>query len=162
MQVVFNILPTDYESFRALPQYDLTKAENTCALYLVALNMYTKNKDEGIAAINSLRGPRPMSPFEVQFLRDRLIDKPYLPMSYFEGAVPANNYEPAKPYTVTLYPDPRPQDVEEGYMRLHVKSGGADSPRIITLRKKGDEWFLWEYAGTLMGIRIPANEDPWA
>lgn len=162
MQVIFSKLPETPEEFKALPQFDLTKPENTCALFLAALDLYVKDKDAGIAAINSLRGPRPMSPMEVQFIRDRLMDKAYLPLAYFNGAAPQNNYTPDTPYTLEVYDDPRPQDVEEGYTRRYLRTAGADSPRSITLRRKGAEWFLWEYAGILLSIRIPAKEDPWA
>ena len=58
--------------------------------------------------------------------------------------------------------DPRPQDVEEGYLRLFLRTAGADSPRPIKLRKKGENWYLWEYSSILSGIRIPAEADPWA
>lgn len=162
--ITFSALPRTLQEFEALPQMDLTNPENTCALFLAALNLYVNDKNAGIEAINMLRGPRPMSPFEVQFLRDRLIDKPYLPLSYFNGASVGNNYTPSAPYSVVFSPDPRPQDLQEDYMRLYVRSAGADSPRSITLRRKasGNTWFLWEYPGILMGIRVPAREDPWA
>ena len=162
MQVCFESIPLTLEAFSALPGQDLKKAENTCALFLLALHLYTKNKDEGIAALNRLCGPRPLSPMGIQFIRDRLMDKAYLPLAYFDGAAPQNNYVPTLPYTLRLYPDPRPQDAEDGYMRLYLKTAGADSPRSITLRCKDDAWFLWEYAGILMSIRLPAAEDPWA
>ena len=60
--------------------------------------------------------------------------------------------------------DPRPQDVEPGYLRVFLKTAGADSPRPMKLRQKAStgEWFLWEYSSILSGIRIPAAEDPWA
>ena len=162
--ITFSALPTTLGEFQALPQLDLTNPENTCALFIAALSLYVKDRNAGIEAVNMLRGPRPMSPFEVQFLRDRLIDKPYLPLSYFNGATVENNYTPAVPYTLTFTADPRPQDMEDGYMRLYVRSAGADSPRAITLRRKksGNEWFLWEYPAIVMGIRVPAAEDPWA
>ena len=53
---------------------------------------------------------------------------------------------------------------QEGYARFLITCGGADSPRHMSLRKKGStgEWFLWDYKGLLSGIRIPASEDPWA
>ena len=162
MQIRFESIPSTLSEFTALPERDLGKPENTCALFLLALNLYTKNKDEGVAALNILCGPRPLSPMGVQFIRDRLMDKPYLPLAYFDGAAPQNSYTPNVPYTLEVYPDPRPQDVEEGYTRRYLRTAGADSPRSITLRRKGNEWFLWEYAGILLGIRIPANENPWA
>ncbi len=162
MAVTFDTLPTTVEEFSALAQGKLQNPENSCALFLCALNLYISDKDAGIKAVNLLRGPRPLSNYDIQFLRDRLIEKAYLPLAYFDGATPGNNYTPSKPYTLRLYADPRPQDCEGGYMRLYLKTAGADSPRPIKLRQKGDEWFLWEYSSILSGIRIPANEDPWA
>ena len=154
--------PTSFAEFSAMPQAgDLTKPENTCALLLCALDLFTKDRAGGVEALNKLRGPRPMSPLEVQFVRDRLMDKTYLPRAYFDGATQQNNYTPSVPYTVRFYPDPRPQDMEAGYMRLYLRTAGADSPRPVKLRRKGDEWFIWEYPGVLTGIRIPAKEDPW-
>ena len=163
MNIVFDKLPETLEEFQALPQLDLTVPENTCALFLAALNLYVKNREDGIVAINILRGPRPMSNMEIQFIRDRLMDKTYLPLAYFEGATPANNYTPDVPYMVSVSDDPRPNDiVEPGYIRRYVRTTGADSPRAIMLRKKGTEWFLWEYPAVVMGIRVPACDDPWA
>lgn len=100
---------------------------------------------------------------DAQFLRDRLRGKEYLPLAYFEGAAPENSYTPAQPYVLNVLPDPRPQDMEPGYLRLFLRTAGADSPRPIKLRQKPStgEWFLWEYSSPLSGIRIPAAQDPW-
>jgi hypothetical protein len=47
-------------------------------------------------------------------------------------------------------------------MKLHIRSGGADSPREVVLRQKGDgQWLLWEQFLTV-GIRQPKSADPWA
>lgn len=162
MIVTFHTLPESLSEFEFTAQLGLQKPENTCALFLLALRLFIKNRIEGVEAINILRGPRPLSNAEIQFLQDRFIDKPYLPLAYFEGAAPQNNYTPSVPYTVKFYPDPRPQDCQPGYMRLYLKTTGADSPRAITLRTKENSWYLWEYPAVLMGIRIPACEDPWA
>ena len=161
MQITFDRLPDTLEEFSALCN-DLTKPENTCALFLLALNLYTKDKAAGEKAIDMLRGPRPMTGIDSQFIRDRLRDKKYLPLAYFDGATPENGYGPTQPYVLNLYPDQRPQDCEEGYMRLFLKTAGADAARPIKLRQKGDNWYLWEYSSILTGIRVPAQEDPWA
>ena len=79
-----------------------------------------------------------MSGYDVQFLRDRLRGKSYLPLAYFDGATPQNGYTPTQPYTLQVLPDPRPQDVEPGYLRVYLKTTGADSPRPIKLRQKGN------------------------
>lgn len=107
---------------------------------------------------------RPMQPMDSQFLQDRLRGKAYLPFAYYEGASPRNNYQPGIPYVLSIQEDPRPQDIEPGYLRLFLKTAGADSPRPIKLRKKEStgEWFLWEYSSILSGIRMPSSEDPWA
>ncbi|MFR7853141.1 MAG: DUF6935 domain-containing protein [Christensenellales bacterium] len=161
MQITFDRLPDTLEEFSALCN-DLTKPENTCALFLLALNLYTKDKAAGEKAIDMLRGPRPMTGIDSQFIRDRLRDKKYLPLAYFDGATPENGYGPTQPYVLNFYPDQRPQDCEEGYMRLFLKTAGADAARPINLRQKGDNWYLWEYSSILTGIRVPAEEDPWA
>ncbi len=162
MQTIINNIPSNIEEFKALPQMSLTSPEETCAAFLCALALYVKDSSAGTEAMNMLRGPRPMTPYDSQFLRDRLRGKEYLPLAYFEGADPGNNYEPRRPYVLNVMPDPRPQDVEEGYIRVFLKTSGADSPRPVKLRGKGGQWFLWEYSSPLSGIRIPAAQDPWA
>ena len=105
-----------------------------------------------------------MTPYDRQFLRDRLRGKEYLPLAYFAGATPQNSYVPTQPYVLNVLAAPRPQDIEPGYLRLFIATPGADSPRPIKLRQKPStgEWFLWEYSSPLSGIRIPAAQDPWA
>ena len=161
MQVTLNALPASLAEFRNL---SLRTPEEVVAGFLCALHLYVKNPNEGVEAMNLLRGPRPMTPYDSQFLRDRLRGKEYLPLAYFEGAAPENSYTPTQPYVLNVLPDPRPQDMEPGYLRLFLRTAGADSPRPIKLRQKPStgEWFLWEYSSPLSGIRIPAAQDPWA
>ena len=82
-------------------------------------------------------------------------------MAYFEGAAPQNNYTPAQPYVLNVLPDPRSQDIEAGYIRVFLKTAGADAQRPVKLREKGGQWYLWEYSSILSGIRIPVKDDPW-
>ena len=161
MQITLQTLPAALAELEALPR---TTPEKVCAGFLCALKLFQTDRDAGVAAMDLLRGPRPMTPYDIQFLRDRLRGKEYLPLAYFEGAAPENGYTPARPYTLNVLPDPRPQDVEPGYLRVYLKTAGADSPRPMKLRQKGStgEWFLWEYSSILSGIRVPAALDPWA
>ena len=161
MKITVSSVPTTSEEFSALPQNDLSKPENTCTMFLLALALYLKDSNAGVAALNTLRGPRPLSNYDIQFLRDRLRGKSYLPLAYFDGATPANNYVPSTPLTLEVIADARAQDIEEGYLRLFLKTAGADSPRPIKLRQKGDFWYLWEYSSILSGIRIPSEADAW-
>ena len=73
-------------------------------------------------------------------------------------------YKRQTPYVLDVLPDTRPQDIEEGYLRVFVSTPGADAPRPIKLRQKPStgEWFLWEYSSPLSGIRTPTALDPWA
>ena len=161
MKMTVSSVPTTSEEFSALPQNDLSKPENTCVMFLLALALYLKDSDAGVAALNTLRGPRPLSNYDIQFLRDRLRGKSYLPLAYFDGATPANNYVPSTPLSLEVIADSRPQDIEEGFLRLFLKTAGADSPRPIKLRQKGDFWYLWEYSSILSGIRVPSEADAW-
>ena len=94
MQVTLTHQPDTAAEFEALSR---RTPEEVCACFLCALNLYIKDKDAGVAAMDLLRGPRPMTPYDAQFLRDRLRGKEYLPLAYFEGAAPENSYTPAPP-----------------------------------------------------------------
>ena len=127
MQVKLNTLPATLAEFQALPR---STPEEVCAGFLCALNLYTKSPNDGVAAMDLLRGPRPMTPYDSQFLRDRLRGKEYLPLAYFDGATPQNGYRPTAPYTLTVLPDQRPQDVEEGYLRGPAAPGEAAAEAV--------------------------------
>ena len=128
MQVAIQKMPESLPEFEALAA-EGRQPERICALFLCALALFDRDKDAGTAAMNLLRGPRPMTPYDVQFLRDRLRGKAYLPLAYFEGATPENGYQPRAPYRLNVLADPRPQDIEPSYLRVFLKTAGADSPR---------------------------------
>ena len=161
--ITWNSLPKNLDEMKALPQADLKSPEGTAALTVAALCVYPDNAEECYRMLDFLRGPRPLSNMEKQFIRDRFMDgKNYLARSYFKGATPKNEYKPDEPFTL-VFSNSAAQIAEEGYKILNVKSGGADSPRSITLRNKPStgEWFLWEQM-LLAGIRIPESQDAWA
>ncbi len=163
MQTTIERIPQNLQDFEALAKEEKTP-ERICALFLCAASLFVKDKETGTAAMNILRGPRPMTPYDIQFMRDRLSGKAYLPLAYFDGATPENGYKPNVPYVLNVIEDSKSQDTEPGYLRVFLKTPGADSPRPIKLRQKGStgEWFLWDYTSILVGIRVPASEDPWA
>lgn len=158
----FTKLPESVSELQALPEASLDSPFKTAALSLLALCAYGADKATGIEMLNFLRGPRPLSGAEIAFLDDRFRDGQwYVPFSYFKGATPENNYTPTEPFTVEISSNPNSL-VNEGYMTLWLKSGGADSPRQFSLRMKGDgRWFLWEQF-IMVGIRTPKSQDPWA
>ena len=161
-EIVFEALPTSPEQMKALPQAAMATPFDTAALCVAALCAYAQNKEAALEMLNTLRGPRPLSEFEKQFIRDRFMDgKDYIARSYFAGAVPENDYTPNMPYTLAVSESPYSYG-NEGYAKLYLKSGGADSPREIVLRlAKDGKWYLWDQF-LLAGIREPESANPWA
>lgn len=157
----FNELPKNSEDLAELIAiHTLADPMTTAALWIVSMLRYTENREDGLAMIDVLKGPQPLSGYDKAFLKDRFMDKMYLPKVYFEGATPENGYTPTVPYTVKVYDDPIKPDPACGYVL--VKGKGFDTPRNITLRRKGEEYYLWNYAATLMGVRTPKSENRWA
>lgn len=162
--VVLSCLPANLEQLKAMPEAGLTDPAQVAALTVAALCVYPISAQDCIDMLNFLKGPAPLSNYEKQFLKDRFMDKDYVPRSYFKGAVPENDYEPSVPYTVIVEENPHSRDqIGEGYLTLHLRSGGADSPRQVKLRSKPStgQWFLWEQF-LLPDIRKPVSSDPWA
>lgn len=157
----FAALPESLAEMKALPEATLASPFATAALTVCALCVYAADKSIGTEMLNFLRGPRPLSNHDISFLNDRFSDGHHVPFSYFKGAVPANNYTPDTPFTITVTSGPY-SDANEGYKKLYIKSGGADSPREIVLRQLGDgRWMLWDQF-LLVSIRKPKSDDPWA
>lgn len=158
----FSALPESLAEMQALPEASLDSPFKTAALTVCALCAYAADRNIGTEMLNFLRGPRPLNGVEISFLNDRFMDgKTYIPFSYFAGSSPDNSYTPTQPFCVTVISD-RTSDTEAGYAKLFIPCSGADSPRPVKLRMRGDgKWFLWEQY-LLAGIRIPKSEDPWA
>ena len=157
-RVIFSRLPQSAEEIPSC-----YSPEESAAMAVAALVRFSEEPQVGITMLNVLRGPRPLSNFEIQFLREKLLgDQDYVARSHFEGATPENNYTPKRPYAV-LVSENMYSYTEENYARLFLTSGGADQPRPIALRKKPStgEWFLWNHVGLLPGIRLPAAKDVW-
>ena len=157
-------LPVNLAQLQTMPEGTLQKPEYTAALTVAALCIYPIDRDAALEMLNYLQGPRGITPYDKQFLADRFRDKDYVPRSYFAGATPQNNYEPTEPYTVNVFENPYSRSqINEGYLTLHIRSGGADSPRQVKLRHKPStgQWFLWEQF-LLSDIRKPVSDDPWA
>ena len=158
---VFQQLPETMEQLQALPEAERKTPYQTAALTVCALCAYAAHKKTGTEMLNWLRGPRPLSNFDLSFLDDRLRDgKIYVPFSYFQGATPDNDYFPAQPFVLEVESNPTSDDVQ-GYFKVTIRSGGADSPRSVMLRQQADgSWLLWEQY-LMADIRLPKSKDPW-
>ena len=160
VEVAFATMPRDLTEMLKLPEARLTNPFHTAALTVCAFCAYTEDSGRGIEMLNYLKGPRELSIYDKQFIKDRLEGKKHIPFSYFKGAYPENEYMPSKPCIIEVQSNAYSY-TEEDYAKLYVQSGGADSLRSITLRKKGEQWFLWEQM-ILADIRKPRSADPWA
>lgn len=159
--IVFDSIPATLESFNDLAEANMNTPHGTAALTVLALCVYPKDRELSLNMLNTLRGPRPLSPMDKQFIRDRFMDKDYVPRSYFKGATPANDYTPDTPYSITVEENPYSYS-EENMAKLFISSGGADSPRNLTLRlAKDNKWYLWEQY-LLADIKAPESSNPWA
>lgn len=157
----FQSLPECLDQLQSLPEATLETPFQTAALTVCALCVYGADKAAGQEMLNWLRGPRPLSGYDISFLNDRFRDGIHVPFSYFQGATPDNDYTPAYPFTLTIEAGPY-ADANPGYKKLHIRSGGADNPREIVLRQKGNgQWLLWEQY-LMVSIRQSKSEDPWA
>ncbi len=157
------LLPQNIEQLMQMPYATLVNEFEVAALTVAVLCNYCQNPQATVEMLNYLRGPRPLSTLEVQFLRDRLSGKPYKMLSYLNGTSPQNNYTPSMPLGVTIVTTPT-SVTQPDMIRLFIRSSGADSLRELDLRRKPStgQWFLWSHVGLMPDVRIPVNQDPWA
>ena len=112
----FTSLPESLAEMQALPEASLDTPFKTAALTVLALCAYAADRNIGTEMLNWLRGPRPLNGQDISFLNDRFRDgKTYLPLTYFTGSTPDNNYTPAQPYTIIVESN-HVSGEEQGYM----------------------------------------------
>lgn len=161
VEVTFTSFPATPEDIASMPQGGLTNPFDTAALTVLALAYYPTNKELSLGMLRYLKGPIELTPYQEQFIRDRFMDKDYVPRSYFNGATPQNDYTPSTPWTIRVAENPYSYQ-DAGYAKLYVFSGGADTERPIQLRQAKDgKWYLWEQF-ILSDIRKPESQNPWA
>ena len=161
VDITFPAIPQSLEEFSSLPEAKMSTPFETAAMTVLALCVYPSDRTASVNMLNFLKGPKPLTGIETNFIRDRFMDKDYVPRSYFEGATPENDYTPDVPYKITVSDNPYSYE-NKGYAKLFVRSGGADSPREILLREAKDgKWYLWEQF-ILSDIRQLESADPWA
>ena len=159
----FQAVPQSLAELQALPEAALTDVYAVAALTVLALARYEQDRDASLAMLDWLKGPDSLSTAERQHIADRFMDgKYYKVRSFFDGAVPANNYTPSSPLRIQVSSHPYSFD-NENWATLYLTSGGADNPRPVRLRKKPStgQWFLVEIQ-FLGDVRTPVAQDKWA
>lgn len=161
--ITFDTLPKNVAELEPIAQDCFGSPFKMAALAVAILMNYENDKDATVEMLNYIKGPRPLTPFEIQFLRDRLGGKMYVVRSFFKGTTVENDYTvPPAPFAIEVSDNPYSYQNQD-YATLYLHSSGADSPRPVTLRHKPstDQWFLWEHT-FLADIRIPQSQDTWA
>lgn len=162
----FNTLPKNVEELKALDECKLTDYFATAAMAVLMLNVWADDPEAGQAILEYLNGPYEVTDMDRQFVHGQFADESsYIPRSYFKGATPDNNYTPEQPYTLEIIENSHSKDnYSDGYITLYCESGGADSPRNISLRQKKStgEWFINDFRALLLSIRKPKEQNPWA
>ncbi len=159
-------LMTEKNEFEAV---DRSNPNNVVGAFIHVLCNYDKNNTTNFfELLQFLMGDfQPLSELTKQSVNDRMFQNEkysYIGKSYFIGAVPENDYTPNVPYQIEVKSNIY-TDENEGYKRLFVKSGGADSDRPITLRlAKDGNYYIWSdsFMGLLTDIRKPESTNVWA
>jgi hypothetical protein len=165
MKVSFNEI---IDSKEKMKDFDRTNPYNVSALLVhVLCNYNAGNENNFYDMLQFLEGEyQTISSLDKQNVRDRMFQNnksTFIGKSYFVGAIPDNDYTPSLPYEVEVVENDY-SDVEQGFKRLFLKSGGADSPRPILLRlAKDGNYYIWSnsYIGLLADIKPIESSNPW-
>ena len=161
MRIIIWDLPRTTKELREMPELDFKAPLTVAAVFIAAICVYSQNKDECFRMINELKGPQKLNNLEKQFIYGRMLGKSdYIGKAYFEGATPENDYTPDIPCVVNV-DTAEDSYAQEGYVTLYIKTQGALNPRPLILRKKEDNWYLWDYTKIFADIQKPASSDPW-
>lgn len=157
----FISIPRNTKELCAMPEYHMKNPFARAALTVLVLCQYSFSLDDTVEMLNLLSGPSTLSSADISLLQKSLDGREYIPYSFFANATPENGYEPSLPFVISVR-DTTFSYKMPGYVTLYVQSSGAETPRMIQLRKKEStgEWFLWEQK-LLDPIQEPYCCDPY-
>jgi hypothetical protein len=158
-------IPATLEEFKALQGCIAGTPQGGAAAIIVALAAFVRDGTSGAtflaaAADDGRRAdsePARLPDREIGFLRNQLIEQPYLPFSYIAGTSPASGYAPpAMPWHLGFTDNRYSGNRETGPYKVFVACSGADSPRPVTVAKSRDGlWRASEWSSLVVGIRKP-------
>ena len=73
-KIIFSSIPESLDKFIALAEDRQKTPFGTAALTVLAFCVYPKNKELSLEMLDFLRGPRPLSVMDKQFIADRFRD----------------------------------------------------------------------------------------
>ena len=153
-------------SLEELKEMDRSEAYNVAGLFANIICDYS-NPDVFIEKLQFLMGDnQPISNLMKSQINDRMRQNDkyeYIGKSYFKGSSPDNDYTPDVPYEIEIIENEHSK-IEKGFIRLWLKSSGADNLRPITVRlAKDDNYYIWSdsFMGLLADIRVKESDNPW-
>jgi len=145
--VTFSREPVSVEDLKDL---DITDEYISACAIMFALKMYETDPETSIEMLDYMMDlDREPSNYDKDFLKNQFSQYPYVIRSYFKDSTPDNSYT-VDELTLTLSENIYSRQ-EEGYVKIYLKSNGADSERGITLRL-GDFGKYYLFSDSYMGI----------
>ena len=144
-----------------IEELDRTNPYNVVGAFIQTITEFNPEDPEPFfEKLQILQGSlQPISELMKQNVEDRMNQNSkyeYIGKSYFVGSKPENEYEPTEPYQIEVTENPY-SNIQEGYLKLFVKSGGADALRGIIMRrgKEDRNYYIWSdsFMGLLADIR---------
>ena len=153
-------LPRDFQAFKARYQKEGQTPEGAVKLYFEAVFCYIDEatRDEGSKMLRyALHSSVPIERSRtLATFVDRLgdPDSHHIFRSFATGTSPGNNYRmsPDK-FSIAVLEKTRGED----FLRLHLHSSGADSPRTVWMKEYDGLWYMINNAGTYAQVRPPKS-----
>ena len=151
-------LPRDYQEFKARYQQEGRTPEGAVKLYFEAVFCYIDEatRAEGSKMLRyALHYDRPIEQSNnlvtfVERLRDP--EMQHIFRSFAAGTSPENDYR-MSPDNFNLVVTRKTQ--EQGYLRLFLRSSGADSPRPVWVKEFDGLWYTINNSSTYLEVRPP-------
>lgn len=151
-------LPRDYQEFKARYQKEGRTPEGAVKLYFEAVFCYINEatRAEGSKMVRyALHYDRPIEQSRnLATFAERLRDpeRQHIFRSFAAGTSPENDYR-MSPDNFNLVVTRKTQ--EQGYLRLFLRSSGADSPRPVWVKEFDGLWYTINNSSTYLEVRPP-------
>lgn len=173
----FSTIPTNVEE---LKQYNISGDDGrykVLALYIMSLRTWKPENHTDCEEMIGYLCNKQLSVYEKQRLTDQMKkgnQYRYLGNAFLNGAAPANNYSPSKPYSITLTQDSvvdenqvyipaNPSIPSPDQYRAFIFCKASDSGKWIDVYKssKDGNWYMYKWMDLITSIKVPASSNPF-
>ena len=173
----FSTIPTNVEE---LKQYNISGDDGrykVLALYIMSLRTWKPENHTDCEEMIGYLCNKQLSVYEKQRLTDQMKkgnQYRYLGNAFLNGAAPANNYSPSKPYSITLTQDSvvdenqvyipaNPSIPSPDQYRAFIFCKAFDSGKWIDVYKssKDGNWYMYKWMDLITSIKAPASSNPF-